>query len=86
MGIPNLFVDQDVDHALSGELCGGDGEHSGPIAETVVGDQVVTVASRRDREKAKLVDPDGDAGTFRQRHGNDRPSDSQSWVFARLAL
>ena len=82
----NVFIDQDVGRALSGELCGGDREHLSPTTETVGGEQDVTVASRRDRKKAERVDPDGDAATFRQRHGEYRPSESQSWVFPHFVV
>ena len=65
------------------ELCSGDGERIGPTTETVGDEQDVSVASRRDRKRAKTVNADGDAGTFRQRNGDDRRSDSQSWGFPR---
>ena len=82
----NVFVDQNVDRTLSGELGGIDGEHIGPTTETVGDQQDVAVASRRDRERAEVVDTDGDARTFRERHGDDWPTDSQSRGFPRLAL
>ena len=37
-----MFVDQNVGHALSGELGGSDGEHIGPTTETVGDEQDVT--------------------------------------------
>ena len=61
-------------------------EHIGPTTEAVGDEQDVGVALRRDRKGAEVVDTDGDARTFRQRHGDDWPSDSQSWGFPCLAL
>ena len=80
------MLDENVGRALSGELGGSDGELIGPTTETVGDEQDVGVASRRDRKRAELVDTDGDARTFRERHGDDWPSYSQSWVLPRLAL
>ena len=80
------MVDQNVGRALSGELGGSDGELIGPKTETVGDEQYVGVASRRDRKRAEVVDTDGDARTFRERYGDDWPSDNQSRFFLRLAL
>ena len=49
--------------------------------ETVGDEQVVSVAPRRDRKIDEVVDTDGDARTFRERHGYDWPTHSQPWVF-----
>ena len=89
MGIPReetLFIVQDVGRALSVELCDGDDEDVGPTAETVGGEQDVTVTSLRDWKRVEIVGANGGAGTFRQRHGDDRRSNSRSWGFPRLAL
>ena len=80
------MVDQNVGRAVSGELRGSDGEHIGPTTETLGDEQDVGVASRRDRKWAEVVDTDGDARTFRERHADDWPSDSQLWAFPRLSL
>ena len=72
--------------ALRGELRGDDGKHIRPTTETVGEKQDAAVASRRGRKRTEIVDADGDAGTFRQRHGGDRPSDSQPWGFPRMAI
>ena len=80
------MADQNVGRALSGELSGGEGEHIGPTTETVGNEQDVVVALRRDRKRAEVVETDGDARTFRERNGDDWPSDSQPWGFPRLAL
>ena len=80
------MVDQNVGRALSGELGGSDGEHIDPTTETVGDEQDVGVASRRDRKRAEIVDTDGYARTFRERLGDDWPTDSQSMGFPRLAL
>ena len=82
----NYGFDQNVDRTLSGELGGSDGEHIGPTTETVCDEQDVGVALRRYRKRADVVDTDGDARTFRDRHGDDWPTDSQSRFFSRLAL
>ena len=58
----------------------------GPTTETVYDEQDVGVASRRDRKRVEVVYTDGDARTFRERHGDDWPTDSQSTAFPRLAL
>ena len=62
------MVDQNVGRGLSGELGGSDGEHIGPTTETVCDEEDVDVASRRDRKRVEVVDMDGDARTFRERH------------------
>ena len=56
------------------------------MTETMGDQQDVGVASRRDRKRARLVDTDGDARTFRERHGDDWPTKSQPRGFLRLAL
>ena len=86
MGTPigKVLVDQNVGRALSGKLYRSDGAHIGPTTKTVGDEQDVGVASRRDRKRSEVVDTDGDARTFRQRHGDDWPSDSQSWGFSCL--
>ena len=56
------------------------------ITETAGDEHDVNVASRRDRKRAEVVDTDGDARTFRERHGDDWPSDSQSRGFRCLEL
>ena len=80
------MVGQNVGRALSGERCGSDGKHIGSTTETVGDEQDVGVTSWRDRKRIEVVDTDGDVTTFRQRHGDDWPSDSQSLVFPCLAL
>ena len=80
------FVDQDIGRALCGTLSGSDGEHIGPTTETIGDQQDVGVASRRDRKRAEVVDTDGDTRTFREKHGDDWPTDSQPRGFTRLAL
>ena len=81
-----VFVDKNVGRAVSGELGGSDGENIGPTTETVGDQQDVSVASRRDRRRAEVVDTDGCARTFRERHGDDWPKNIQSRGFPRLAL
>ena len=80
------MVAQNVGRALSGELGGSDGEHIGPTTEMVGDEQDAGVVSRGDRKRAEEVDTDGDAKTFRERHGDDWPTDSQPWGFPRSAL
>ena len=80
------MVDQNVGRALNGELGGSNGKQIDPTTETVGDEQDVDVASRRDRKRAEVVDTDGDARTFRERHGDDWPSDRQPRGFPRLAL
>ena len=80
------MIDQNVGRALSGELGGSDGELIGPMTETVDDEQDVGVASPCDRKRADVVETDGDARTFRERHRDDWPADSQSWGFPRLSL
>ena len=82
----NVLVDQNVCRTLSGELGGSDGEHIGPMTETVGDQQDVGVPSRRGRKRTEVVDTDGYARTFRERHGDDWPTDSQPRGFPRLAL
>ena len=36
---------------------------------------------RRERERAEIIDTDGNAGPFRQKHRNDRPADVTREVF-----
>ena len=74
------------EHTLSGKLSGSDGEHIGPTTETIGDQQDVAVASRRDRKRAEVVDTDGDARTFQERHGDDWPTESQPRGFPRLEL
>ena len=69
-----------------GKLSGSDGEHIGPTIKTICDQQDVGVASRRDRKRAKVVDIDGDTRTFRERRGDDWPTDNQPRSFPRLAL
>ena len=57
-GIP---VDDNFSRYLSGELSHWDFEHVGSAAETVSGNKYVGITSRRFREKAEVVDNDGDA-------------------------
>ena len=80
-----IILDQDIGRTLSGKLSGSDGEHIGPTTETIGDKQDVGVASRRDRKGIEVVDTDGDTRTFRERHGDDWPTDSQPRCFARLA-
>ena len=80
------MVYQNVGRALNGELGGSDSEHIGPTTETVGDEQDVGFSSQHDRKRAEVVDTDDDAGTFRERHGYDWPSDSQSWGFPHFAL
>ena len=81
-----IILDQDIGRTLSGKLSGSDGEHIDPTTETSGNEQDVAVASRRDRKRAEVVDTDGDTRTFRERHGDDWPTDSQPRGFPRLAL
>ena len=81
-----IILDQDIGRTLSGKLSGSDGEHIGPTTETICDQQVVGVASRRDRKRAEVVNTDSDTRTFRERHGDDWPTDSQPRCFPRLAL
>ena len=64
----NVLADQNVGRALSGELGGSDGEDIGSTTELVGDKQDVGVASRRDGKGTEIIDADGDARTFRQRH------------------
>ena len=57
-----------------------------PPPETISDQQHVGIASRRDRKRVKVVDTDVDIKTFRERRGDDWPTDSQSRGFPRLAL
>ena len=73
----NLLVDEGIGRTLSGILSGSDGEHVGPTIETNGDQQALGVTSCRDRKGAEVVDSDGNARTFRDRHGDDWPTGSQ---------
>ena len=68
-------VDDNVSRALSGELCRCDGVHVGSAAETISEKQNVGISSRRHRERAEMVDADGDGGSFRQGQRDGGPPD-----------
>ena len=61
------------------------GEHIGPMTKTVCDEQDIGAASRRDRKRVEVIGIDGDARTFREKHGDDWPTDSQSRGFPRVA-
>ena len=82
----NVLVDQNVCRTLSGELGGSDGEHIGPMTETVGAEQDVGVVSRFDQKRADVVDTDDNTRTFREWHGGYWRTDSQPWGFLRLAI
>ena len=71
---------------LSGKLGGIDGEQIVPSTETIIDQQDVGVALRCDRKRAEVADTDGNARTFREKHGDDWPTDRQPRGFPRLAL
>ena len=58
----SIPVGENGSRALSGELCRCDGVHVGSVAETLSEKQDVGISSRRHRERAEVVDADGDAG------------------------
>ena len=71
----NAPVDDNVSRALSGELSRCDGEHVGSAAETTSKNKKVGIISRRYRERAEVVDTDGDARPFWQGHRDGGPPD-----------
>ena len=79
----NVFVGQNVSRAFGGKRSRSDGEHIGPTAETIGDQRDVGVTSRGARKRAEVVD--GNARTFRERHGDDWPTYSQPRGFPRLA-
>ena len=82
----DVLVHQDIGCTLHGELTGSDGKHVDPTTEAIGEEQDVGVASWCDRKGAEIVNTAGDTWTFRQRHRDDGPEDSQPSGFSRLAF
>ena len=62
-------------------LGGSDPVHVGSAAETLGEEQDIAASSGRDREGAEVIDADGNAGSFRQGHRDDGPTDRRPRVF-----
>ena len=71
----NIPVDENASRAPSGELSRYDCQQVGSTAETISEKQDVGITARRYRERAEVVDADGDAGSFWQGHRDGGPPD-----------
>ena len=77
----NISVGGTIDCALSCEIGCSDGVHVGSVAKIIGEEQEVGVTSRCDLEGGEVIDANGNAGSFRQGHRNDWPTDRQPRVF-----
>ena len=75
-----------VSRALGCKFGSSDRIHVGSAAETISEEQDVSVASRRDRKGAEVIDANGNARPFGQWHRDDGPPDRQPRGFPCLTL
>ena len=59
-------VNEKASRSFGCELCCGDGEHVGTVAKAVREKEDIWVSPSRGRERAKIVDADGDTGAVWQ--------------------
>ena len=84
----NTLVDENISRAVSGELSRCDCEHVGSAAEAICEKRDVGITSRHYRERAEVVDADGNAGPFwRGQRDDGRPNCRdvfRAWHFNQL--